>query len=92
MKWVNDLVLQGCKVGGILAELQSQPPTNKNKAAGFHQALVVGIAVLIITCPCALGLAVPVAQVVAAGALLRQGVMVKDAAELVAALKQKGLL
>ena len=48
--------------------------------AGFHQALVVGIAVLIITCPCALGLAVPVAQVVAAGAILRQGIMVKDGA------------
>ncbi len=48
--------------------------------AGFHQALVVGIAVLIITCPCALGLAVPVAQVVAAGAMLRQGIMVKDGA------------
>ena len=46
--------------------------------AGVHQALVVGIAVLIITCPCALGLAVPVAQVVAAGAMLRQGIMVKD--------------
>ncbi len=50
--------------------------------AGFHQALVVGIAVLIITCPCALGLAVPVAQVVAAGAMLRQGIMVKDGAAL----------
>ena len=45
---------------------------------GWHQALLNAAAVLIITCPCALALAVPVVQIVAASKLLKQGILLKN--------------
>jgi Cu2+-exporting ATPase len=50
--------------------------------APWQTALVNAVAVLIVTCPCALALAIPVVQVVASGRLMRRGILLKSATAL----------
>jgi Cu2+-exporting ATPase len=48
----------------------------------LRTALNIAAAVLIITCPCALGLAVPAVTTAASGKLFRKGLLIKDATAL----------
>jgi Cu2+-exporting ATPase/Cu+-exporting ATPase len=56
------------------------------RTIGFSQALTFGltcfVGVLVIACPCALGLATPTAIIVGVGKGAREGILIKDAATL----------
>ncbi len=50
--------------------------------SNFEHALIAAVSVLVIACPCALGLATPTAIMAGTGAAARSGILIKDVASL----------
>ncbi len=61
-------------------------------AGEFEKALIVAVSVIVIACPCALGLATPMATLVGIGEALKRGILFKEASFLETSAKADTLV
>ena len=66
----------------LAASRPSRPGKSSGRSRSFNFALIAAVSVLIIACPCALGLATPVSVMVAVGRGAQAGVLVRNAQSL----------
>ncbi len=78
-------------LGRIAAQAARFLPWGMNDASPLGRALFAAVAVLVIACPCALGLATPTALTVGAGRGARGGILLRNG-EAVQALSRVGIL
>lgn len=71
-----------CTWVGVGVTIQGKPASD-----AVIQAITYAITVLIVSCPCAIGLAVPMVVVIASGVAAERGVVIKDATTLDVARK-----
>jgi Cu2+-exporting ATPase len=67
----------GVFVPAVLVLAAATVAVHLARGAPMHQALMTGVAVVVIACPCSLGLATPLAVLLATGAATARGLLVK---------------